>query len=296
MDNARGEINLAYHCVLFVDVLGQREALRALKQLPQTPEEREEVIHIIRETAGFLQGMRTSLQTFLDSYQGESDLAQTLPDENRQSLRKLTTSRVEYRYFSDSVLMSASLQDDGTDGCNPMNGVMTMLLAACFIHLAALSVSKSLRGGIDVGLAVPLHDREIYGPAIERAVYLESKVAGYPRIVVGQELIGYLEAVGEMNPSGTYGRIARDTAAQAKRLIFEDHDGQPTVDFLGEEFCKCATGGIELEMIKRCYVFVKEQAAQFRKSGNHKLALRYGMLWSYLRSRAANWNIELPST
>jgi hypothetical protein len=55
-----------------------------------------------------------------------------------------------------------------------------------------MSQGWPIRGGIELGLAMDIDNDDIYGPALARAYTLESKVAQYPRIVIGEELILYL--------------------------------------------------------------------------------------------------------
>lgn len=61
--------------------------------------------------------------------------------------------------------------------------------------LASLASKHPMRGGIDVGLATEIGPEEIYGTALERGYLLERDVARYPRIVIGDELWKYLNAV-----------------------------------------------------------------------------------------------------
>ena len=49
-------------------------------------------------------------------------------------------------------------------------------------------MGRPLRGGIDVGLGLEITADEVYGPALERAHYLESRLADYPCVLVGDEL------------------------------------------------------------------------------------------------------------
>lgn len=55
-----------------------------------------------------------------------------------------------------------------------------------------MASKKAFRAGVEVGLGTELDNGEIYGPVLYKAYELESKVAEYPRIVVGKELINYL--------------------------------------------------------------------------------------------------------
>jgi hypothetical protein len=47
---------------------------------------------------------------------------------------------------------------------------------------------RPVRGGIEIGLGAELDDREIFGSGISEAYRLESKIADWPRILIGKQL------------------------------------------------------------------------------------------------------------
>jgi hypothetical protein len=74
-----------------------------------------------------------------------------------------------------------------------INAVYDAFVATCGIGSLSLSIHLPMRAGLDVGVAMQIDDKEIYGPALESAFYLESKFADkYPRFIVGKELLSYL--------------------------------------------------------------------------------------------------------
>jgi hypothetical protein len=89
--------------------------------------------------------------------------------------------------FSDNVVISQPICSD------------TVALIA---HMAITQIASSmkgflLRGGITIGDIV--HDDEaVFGPGLNRAYELESKVAKYPRFVVDAEALPFLGNLGEL--------------------------------------------------------------------------------------------------
>ena len=61
------------------------------------------------------------------------------------------------------------------------------------MFLVTLVWGHPARGGLDVGLGVEIAPGEVYGAALERAYQLESEVAQHPRLVIGKELVAYLD-------------------------------------------------------------------------------------------------------
>lgn len=78
------------------------------------------------------------------------------------------------------------------ENCTAMNGVHSAFIATSGLGLMALSAKIPIRAGLDVGIATQIDDKEVYGPALEKAVYLEAQLAEYPRFFAGNELINYL--------------------------------------------------------------------------------------------------------
>ena len=74
-----------------------------------------------------------------------------------------------------------------------MSGVYSALTSAASSFLTMLAQGQAIRGGIDVGIAVELSEQEIYGSALSRAYELESNTAHYPRIVLWEELVKYIQ-------------------------------------------------------------------------------------------------------
>lgn len=137
-------------------------------------------------------------------------------------------------------------------------------------------------------------ENDIYGPALERAVRLESEEAEYPRIVVGQELVQYLTDVASRRPASAFDMVAAQGAVSCRNLIFQDCDGKLALDFLGEEMFKHATQGL-IETIPKAYQFVRTAQLRWCGQGNSKLAPRYDSLWAYFRSRAHIWGEQVKT-
>jgi hypothetical protein len=175
------QLRLGYHLVAFLDVLGQREKFKALR-MPTTAEQHAEVAEVLRQTAGFVTELRGVFASQFSVF--ESALTR---------LRNVTTESVTPNYlgFSDSFIASTPFRNQKTELAAVVT-VFSILSATAVAMLTCLASQHPLRGGIDVGLATQIGPTEIYGTALERAYVLESKEAGYPRILIGEELWSYL--------------------------------------------------------------------------------------------------------
>jgi len=146
-----------------------------------------------------------------------------------------------------------------------------------------------LRGGIDVGPGLDISENEAYGPVLERAHYLESKQADYPRVLVGEGLIAYLDAIVNATPTTPLSRLTQSLAVHCKDLITIDADGLPMLDFLGEKMAKAhAPKDRETSFgLISDYVSGQEEFAIAQRDEKH--ASRYLKLGAYLRERSVYW-------
>lgn len=93
---------LGHHLVGFLDVLGQRERFRQL-EIPKTPEDYARVGQVLRETAGFVCGLR---DTFRKNFKAFEAGISTGP------LGMLGSMEPKFVGFSDSFVVSVALRND----------------------------------------------------------------------------------------------------------------------------------------------------------------------------------------
>ena len=154
----------------------------------------------------------------------------------------------------------------------------------CFMGLAA---RKPIRGALEVGWAVELNPGEIYGAALARAYELESEVAGYPRIVLGTELIKYLELHANNTASDPFSQNDGALAAVCLSMVSEDFDGVAIINYLGESFRKYISDQSHPQLYKMARQFVAGQLSVHHASGDSKLSDRYSRLSTYFASHSA---------
>lgn len=217
-----------------------------------------------------------------------SQLAKLLPSQLRTILNDLTKSKIHYYGISDSFVVAVPLGT--TDHCEPVNGIHSALLASCWTQLLALDRKHAVRGGIDVGIGLE-ENGEIYGSALERAYTLESQIAARPRVVVGEELIHYLEYVRDQQPTTLRQEVAKLIATRCLTFIKPDIDGRLILDFLGESSRKALSTVVQPDMFKKAYDFVNDEFAKWSKAGDTKLASRYDELRSYFEAYKAQWGL-----
>lgn len=136
---------LGHHLVAFLDVLGQRrEQLRQLR-LPETPDEETHAKELIKNTAGYVLGLRQLFQTQFEMFEKGAQMDAYTKEPVRPN----------FVGFSDSFVTPVALRDDGT-GLVRVVTVFSALSAAAVVMIRSLAPKHALRGGIEVGLAAEI--------------------------------------------------------------------------------------------------------------------------------------------
>jgi hypothetical protein len=272
-------MDYALHLVAFIDVLGQRPRIRDLKM--PSPENNDEIIEQLKVTAGVVIKLREMFKTAFEASPEPPDLIK-LSEEQKTSFRKLIESKIRMHAFSDSVIISISLANEN-ENCTPMNGITPCLFALCTVFLTMLAMQHPIRGGIDIGPCISFPDSEVYGAALERAYYLESTVADYPRIVIGNSLYTYLNDIRNQTTTSIYGEMAKSNAEKAFQLITVDSDNRFILDYLGRFMRNELSLNKEishLPVLSEAEKFVKKQLECFYNR-DEKLFKRYIRLNNY---------------
>jgi hypothetical protein len=273
---------LGYHLVAFLDVQGQRDKFRQLK-LPKTPEEQASAQQVLKDTAGFVCGLRDMFRTQFNAFEAGILSGQTPTKESLQP---------HFVGFSDSFVMSVPLRPVGGD-MTPIVKIFSALSAASIVMMTSLASKHALRGGIDVGLATEIGPEEIYGTALERAYVLESQHAKYPRVAIGDEFWTYLgAALAEFsNRPSAVSEALCSLVHRIMDLTKVDAGGGRFLDYLGEEMAKVAKPQDAKYIVQPAYDFVVAEQQRFLSTGDSKLSERYRQVRAYFESRLSLWGL-----
>jgi len=291
--NQKQEKYIGWHVVAIFDLLGQQDALRNLTVLPN-PDNKDEFDEFKSKVENFyapFYAIRSFFTSSIKTFQeGGLDIS-LLPPEQQELLKKFRKSPIFIRHFSDSVIVNVPLKKDISQF--PSRAIYGILAAAAQTMVACMAHQIVLRGGIELGIAMTLDENEIYGPALARAHTLESKVAQYPRIVIGQELTRYLHAVSQQPPTGLEETVNSGFASKALELLAVDDDGQVFLDYLGTHFRdRLQQLTTTTDAIRLAYNFIIEQSIRHKETRNSKLGFRYTLIRNYFESRLPLWGIS----
>jgi hypothetical protein len=279
-----------HYLVAFLDLVGQRDALRRLLAIPATPTEERVFIENTRQSLGKVLELRRDFEGFFEGASRVPDLSR-YPVEYRDTIQ--STMKIEYTMLgmSDAIVIAVPLGGDD-EFCKAMNGVELAFRSICGLAIDAFSVGLIFRAGLDVGIATHLEEtNEIYGSALVNAYHIETELAEYPRFVVGSGLLDFIQTVQNQKPQTIFGQVAKFVANACRRMIVQDTDGRQMLDFLGAEVKLTLGGVISAERVLRGHDFVHDEYERFRVAGNEKLASRYFRLLQYYLARKKVWGL-----
>lgn len=291
-DKEQKKYDFRHYVVAFLDILGQRDLLRKLKSLPDQgdQEEFDTFISIIKQTLGATKTFRSLFFNFFNSFKKERPIPNGLSPEQIVTYKKLKeigeTLVPKLQTFSDTIILYVPLSDD--DGNVYADGIFTTLISIAGSFIGMMAANYIFRGGIDIGIAVEINEQEVYGPAVLKAYDLESKIAKYPRIVMGDELINFLRNSTQLPESSVNSMHNRVMSLKCFELLFEDGDGRFALDCLGEGVQKIA-GEDFAPLVPKAVNFLQRQTEMVKQKKNPDLILRYESLSNYFNERLDLW-------
>lgn len=293
MENSSKKDGLIFqeYLIIFFDLIGQREALRKITGIPVSESEKEKFLELVRKSVGRVLMLRRAFKDYFEGVTSHIPNADLVAPEHRNEFIECQKANIHHYGLSDAIVIAVPLMNEN-ENCTPMNGIFAALTATCGIALLSLSLKLPARAGIDVGVGVQIDDREVYGPALERAVRIESELAEYPRFVVGQELHAYLSWVESQKYQTRLGEIATHLAKRCRKLMVQDTDGRIMLDYLGKNVRDIFENKIEKEIVQNAWDYINEQHIKNIKEGNDKLSSRYFRMIRYFKSRIDSWGIE----
>lgn len=290
MSHKLDEIFVGNYCVSFIDLLGQREALHKQALLPQptSEDEKKALLHTLRSSIGSIASLQKQAESLLAASKPnkKSALRAQLSHDEQKLWDEMQLAKVTTQRWSDGLMSFACLGDKQVK-CQ-MNNVFQLFGLAgtlCFIGLAS---KRPVRGALEIAWGVELHHGELYGAAVARAYELESEVAGYPRIVIGPEMLRFLDLHCKNPATDPFSQNDRALAQLCQDMIVEDADGHALLHFLGDTFQKSISTSSHIELYKRAKEFVLEQFLDHQAKKNAKLAFRYAHLMRYFDAHPPN--------
>ena len=287
-----GQFSFNYYLVGYMDLLGQRDALRRFPELIGNDKERSRILELLGSTFGRVHTFRQAFdKTFDSTRKMDPGILDQIPSEQHERFNNSRRMDIRFQYYSDCLAFFISLQPSERVTV-PVYSVFGALVCCGGLFIEFMAKHIPFRGGIDVGTAGDFLPDEIYGPALVRAFDLESKVAKQPRIVIGNALMEYLRDEQRRAGSSREDEIARRRASDALAMIGRDVDGVLILDYLGKAFLEEWRRIPPAPPIQEAYSFVCAEMERFQTIGEGSLAARYHLVEEYMRSKMPIWDIK----
>jgi len=288
--------NYCHYLVAFIDILGQKEAFYGIDRLPQTKEEEQKLIKAHSETVLFIEELWGWFEDYFKTYKEVGESQFKVPEAKKEQFDEMRKVILKHTRFSDCIQAFVPLQSEKYHSPR-MNGIFGILGACGGMLLLSFARKKPFRAGIDIGIATELTTGEAYGPGFFNAYALESKIAQYPRIVIGDQLINYLMNLSNKNqqlPNQVVEDIelCKIMADNCRGMIVRDLDGYPILDYLGDKFADNFTENLSEESKEKmpeifnlAFNFIESEYKRRRDARDRKLASRYFMLYNYFKAK-----------
>lgn len=285
------QIVIGHHAVLFLDVLGQQDAILGLQALPQSEADHAAYLLAIRNSRGKVEVLRRTLTEYLRAYCAEvpgTDELEELRPEERKLFEAYFARKQGFRTqsFCDTVIVYIPLEPVGD--CLPVELVYAILIAAGAAVLNCLALGIPVRGGLQINVAMAVEENDIYGPAPLQAYQLESKTAVFPRVAVGSNVPDYIRVA--LSSSGTdhYSNISRSIAKQCQQLLAQDSAGVYFVDYLAHPFREML-GELAPAVFASATRFVRSELGRFENARDERHSERYRALLNYFAKYEGEW-------
>lgn len=269
------KIHLCDYAVAFIDLLGQKAEMPSR----HLPENAEDAIAMVKRSVGKIVGTQKLFQGFYDSYSSATGIYDLLPQQIKDQVPDMASGELKRQVFSDGFVIYIPLGRGAVK--SPVNSIFGMLMASGMLCATGLAAKAPLRIGIDVAWAVEYRPGELYGSALAHAYKLENEVAKWPRVVVGEGLVGYLQHYIESAGSDMSSKFRREMALSCQGMISRDIDGQDILHYLGQGFKRAAPVGVGDEIVIRAKEYITSQLALWKSKGNKVLNKRYEALNLY---------------
>ena len=275
---------LSNYAAVFIDILGQRDQFRGCGLLPKS---NDEIWTTAKRTIEVVRWLEASFQDFYSVLTNRPE-ALNIPKEHQQELQNLKKTGLKFQRFSDGLVVYQSLLGDPRPEI--VNGLYGLIATCGNLCLIGLNRGTPIRGGIDVAWGVELNDNELYGCVLAKAYELESEIAKYPRIVVGEHVRTYLSLSATVPGNNVQSTFTRNTASFCLGLLGNDSDGNIIVDYLGPVFRKSLASTLESTEYRSAYSYIEGQIAHAKVDQNKELQQRYEMLKQYFDTNRSRWD------
>ena len=288
-DEMKTQYRWGEYVVAYVDILGQTDQMEQIKNffIADIPQEMLDDVAVI--TVGAVEPVREMLSELYTSSAKPANPKISVPDQDKAEFERLrATSRINYRFSSDSILAYIELRATGCQ-LNDWFAIRDILIAVGGAMLGALVMESSFRAAIELGIGTQLADGDLYGP-IRAEIYKLEKGADYPRIIIGPRFFDHMKSFSEGRP-----QIPCITEKEAigsknvvdfcmKQVAEDPNDGRLILDYLANDFI-LKGDPLESEIYSSARGYIEQVIQKRSNIENDKVLGKFLRLRTYFDSR-----------
>jgi hypothetical protein len=278
----QGKPEVCNAVVAFIDFLGQSEIMLRMPTMPTSHRDAEKAAKTVNRTSILTRKLRYALSEAFEH------LAASAAEDTRwwpKPFEKYAQQKPRYSVygFADTIIMALPLEPDDHP-FRVVHALEKFFMAISGFVIVCLSDRLLPRGALECGMIQIFPDGEISGAAVAEAHQMESRVASYPRIVVGGGFLALCQALRD---------LARDLPTKEQKEIvlnglrllvanLEPDIENDTVsfDYLGL-FLASELSSLERRLVIDAHGFVRAEAKRITKTGDEKLMYRCYRLKDY---------------
>lgn len=248
------------------------------------PDSFEEIRPVFRATLATVNWLHETIESFHSALlQTTAELVETKDNE----FNNYRSVDLKYQRFSDGLILFVPLFGDPTP--KMVNGLYGLIAICGSFGLLGLTRKTPIRGGLDLAWGMELKNNELYGCVVANAYKLENEIAQYPRIVVGEHILGCLNSWQNLPENDHYTSYIHEISKICLGMLIRDSDDRIIVDYLGKGFKKYIANTIDESTYTDAYSYVQNQLEKWGNLNDQKLYSRYLELDKYFRKNAENW-------
>lgn len=272
------------YCACFIDLLGQKNLLQGQSIIPEKSdiEAYKQFTASAYKSIGAIDKLQKQADYFMRGTE-EFSMRDQIPESELTTYEEMKAAKPKQQRWSDGLVLYHSLATDKLK-C-PMNAVMKIFMLSGTLCLLGLAARTPIRGAIEVSWGVELYENELYGAVVANSYNLESAVAQYPRVVVGQHVINYLNVhlYDVPDPDDKIAIYNKNLAARCLKMTAIDQDGHAIIHYLGQDFKDWVLSGEDNppSLYEMACTFIAEEYSKYSAQKDSKLAIRYAWLKGY---------------
>jgi len=279
LDENKKVSNFGFYLVAFVDILGQKKILDDFDKMMTigNPFNESDLLKKIQASFGVVEKFKIGFLSFLEEF-CKVNQSTGLPPDLQKIFEESRKTNVKFKRFSDSITLYTPLFEKDTPVI--ANSIFAVMASIAVQVICNLADGHPIRGGVEIGFGSEIDDL-FYGPGLFKAYHLESKVAEYPRVVVGPRLIEYLNSHYSSTETGFFNEINKKMAKGCLHLIEKDKEGIAFIDIFAPEIVQMNRKMGTLHMYHDANTFIHRCLEEFKT--DKTLFKRYEILSKYFR-------------